>query len=265
MNYPNIAIVSYNILWELMEKSNSKSKGLIDYLIKSDKNNMKENMLKNITNVTDYYNPQIYCFQEASGYESIIKLFNRKIYSYHANKSGPEHMLTIWNHDRFSLIKTFDGEFESGRPFCIFIFKDNLTTNKFILINLHAGHHKDTAKSIFLPIQNLLDKSEEIYSDKFNGVNRIILVGDFNRDINDQNKINNYSLVLTNTKFNFQYYNKRMSNTCCDTMGNLLNRNYDQVIDSYKTPLIRHELNKESWYNYPSSDHVMIMGILKKL
>jgi hypothetical protein len=35
-----------------------------------------------------------------------------------------------------------------------------------------------------------------------------------------------------------------------------------KVIGSYKKLKLIHPLNKESWYKYPSSDHVMIMGIL---
>ncbi len=258
MNYPNIAIVSYNILWQLMEKSNSNS--FVDYFLNSDRKTMKDNMLKNIVKVSDYYNPQIYCFQEASNYQTIYKLFDSKIFSHHVNKSGPEFMLTVWNKERFKIDKKFDGEFESGRPFCIFIFTDNLTENKFTLINLHAGHRSNTLVSIFEPIQKVINTN----IDKFDSIQRIIIAGDFNRNINEEIIEHDFSLKTKNKIFNFNPYTKKMSNTCCDTTGNNLKRNFDHVIDSMYKPLIKHELNKESWYLYPSSDHVMIMSILKK-
>ncbi len=258
MNYPNIAIVSYNILWQLMEKSNEKS--FVDYFVNLDKDSMKKNMLENISKVSDYYNPQIYCFQEAASYRQILKLFDKKIFSHHVNSSEPEDMLTIWNKSRFNLIDSFDSEFESGRPFCILILQDILTKNYFALINLHAGHRKDTVISIFNPIQKLINKNV----DKFNNVNRIIMCGDFNRNINEEIIVNDYKLKIGSHSYNFFPYKKKLSSTCCDTTGNVLHRNFDHVLDSYSTPLIRHELNKESWYKYPSSDHVMIMGILSK-
>ncbi len=264
MNYPNIAIVSYNIFWELMEES--KINNIFDYITGTETKTMRKNMLDNILKVSEYYNPQIYCFQEASNYKLILKLFNQKTFSHHVNKSGREHMLTVWNHERFKLLESFDGEFESGRPFCIFYFQDNLTKNNFILINIHAGHRKDSFTSIFKPIQKILDSNEK----KLKNVSRIIVAGDFNRNINgeileDKTKSTNMLVLNIGTKnFNFNPYDKKMYNTCCDTVGNNLVRNFDHVIDSYQKPLIRHELNKESWYKYPSSDHVLIMSILKK-
>jgi hypothetical protein len=258
MEYPNIAIASYNILWEIMEKDNHNA--LLDLFFKNNYKTMKKNLLANIQNVYDRYNPQIYCFQEAAGYNEIIKIFDKKKYSSHINKSGPEYMLTVWNNLRFKLKKTFDGEFESGRPFCILIFKDNLTKKYFALINLHAGHRTNTDTSIFNPIQKLINKNLKDFSQ----ISRIILVGDFNRDINHENKSNEYHINIADTKYKFNYYEKPSNNTCCDVTGDKLKRNFDHVLDSEKIPMLRHELNKESWYAYPSSDHVMIMSILNK-
>ncbi len=258
MEYPNIAIASYNILWEIMEKQNHNE--ILDLFFKNNYKIMKKNLLANIQNILERYNPQIYCFQEAAGYSQIIRLFDKNIFSSHVNSSGPEYMLTIWNNKRFRLKNKFDGEFESGRPFCILILKDNTTHKYFALINLHAGHKSDTLSSIFKPIQKQINKN----MNKFAKVKRIIIIGDFNRDINLENKSNNYTLEIANTQYKFYFYEKQTENTCCDVTGKKLKRNFDHVLDSEKIPILRHELNKESWYAYPSSDHVMIMSILDK-
>ena len=64
--------------------------------------------------------------------------------------------------------------------------------------------------------------------------------------------------------FNFQYTNKESTNTCCSISGKNLKNNFDFVIDTFDSCILRHELNKESWYLQPSSDHIMIMTIIKK-
>ena len=99
--------------------------------------------------------------------------------------------------------------------------------------------------------------------------------GDFNRNINLE--VNNDSgsgsgskagakliLELNHSIFNFKFTDKISSNTCCSISGNNLKNNFDFIIDSFDSIILRHELNKESWYKQPSSDHIMIMTIIKK-
>lgn len=253
--FNNLSISSYNILWEIMNYDNTKR------FINTDKKLLKiykNNILFNIQKLIDYYNPTIYCFQEAASYNDILKLFDKN-YLFKINKSDKEFMLTIWQNTKINLIASFKGEFEKGRPFIILIFFNKIENYKFILINIHAGHDIDTNKSIIKPIQDVIDTIDTIL---LKDIKRVIITGDFNRDINNKIKINNYYLLINKQKITFKY-NKNNNNTCCDIYGNNFNKNYDNIIDSYKRLKLIHPLNKESWYKYPSSDHVMIMGIIQ--
>ena len=270
MNYPNIAICSYNLNWKIMDLHPD----LIEqYSYSSNELKLfKSNIISNIQTIYDYYNPQIYCFQETSKYQDFIHIFNKEIFKYHINSSGPEFMVTVWDSTRIKLLESIDGEFESGRPFCIFIFKDLLVKNIFILINIHAGHNPNTLYTIFKPIQQIFSKSK-IFSNY--PISRIIIGGDFNRDINQEIKSDSNSnsksksksklvLKLGNRIFNFQFTPKSTSNTCCSISGNKFNKNFDFVIDTFDSCILRHELNKESWYKQPASDHIMVMTILQQ-
>jgi hypothetical protein len=259
--YNNLSICSYNILWEIMNYDNTKR------FINTDKKLLKiykNNILFNIQKLIDYYNPTIYCFQEAASYNDILKLFDKN-YLYKINKSDKEFMLTIWQKTKLELISSFEGEFEKGRPFNILIFLNKIDNYKFILINIHASHDIDTNKSIIKPIQDVIDTIDNLL---LKDIHRIIISGDFNRDINEdinnKIKINNYYLLINKQKITFKY-NKNNNKTCCNIYGNNndINKNYDNIIDSYKKLKLIHPLNKESWYKYPSSDHVMILGIIQ--
>ncbi len=259
MSNSNISVCSYNIFWKVMDPSDTDLKN--DFTLAQLKQ-FKKNIISNIQNVHDYYNPSIYCFQEASNFQDFIHIFKDQFYLKYINVSGPEYMVTVINKNKFSFIDVMPGQFQKGRPFCIFLLKDNDTDENFLLINIHAGHIQYTYNSIFKPIQKSLDMLD--LNNKNNiDISRIVMAGDFNRDINHEIKIDS-QLVLNigNKVFSFKYYDKPMENTCCSLVSTNYTINFDFVIDSFKQPIIRHELNKELWYSNPSSDHVMIMSIL---
>ena len=239
----NISICSYNVYWKIMKNNSSP-------------------LIKNISNIKNYYNPYFYFFQEAENYSEITDIFDKSDYKFHINYSNPEHMLTIWQYKIFKKKIAIDGEFENGRPFCLFVFKDLRFSNYFILINIHGGHHSNTVETIFKPIQNVIDNNIHIIK-KYN-ITRISICGDFNRDIGSQ-------IFLEPSKFNIQInssiYNfiphLTKNKTCCSLNGYGHNKNYDQLIDSYNEPLIIHQLNNESWYISESSDHLAILSIIK--
>ena len=226
-------------------------------------NQLKSNILLNIY-IINYYNPFIYCFQEAESSSDIIKLFPKSEYEYHLGYSEPEHILTIWRKDVLKKKIIFDGEFEKGRPFSIIIFKDKRFSIYWILINIHAGHDPLTYPSIFKPIQNLLNLNDTKIS-KYD-IKRIVIVGDFNRDISSQIKIEPfiYKLFLNNIEFNFNFIETK-NKTCCSLKGWGYKKNCDQLIDSYNKPLLTYQLNKENWYNPESSDHLGILSIVKNI
>ena len=255
-----LSICSYNIFWQIMDLKNSP---LLQKIKINELEKYRKNILKNIYLTHNYYNPFIYCFQEtSSSYSDIINIFNPKDFDHHVGYSNPEHILTIWNNTAIKLMLNIDGEFEPGRPFSLFVFKNISNKKTFILINIHAGHKLDTYDSIFVPIQNIikLNQKKLILFD----ITRIIIVGDFNRNINKEIYENKkkFMLIINNKNIYFNTY-KSNNNTCCSLKGYGHTKNFDQVIDTYSKPILVHVLNKESWYNIPSSDHNMILCILK--
>jgi hypothetical protein len=256
----NISIFSYNIFWKIMKNNNESP--LIKNLGIKKLNELKSNILTNISNVINYYNPIIYCFQESESALDIINLFSKTDYEYYLGYSEPEHILTVWRKDIMKKKIILDGEFEKGRPFTIIIFKDIRFEIYWILINIHSGHNYDTITSIFEPIQNLLNINKKKIEKYW--IKRIVIVGDFNRDISSQIKIepDKYKLIINQLEFNFNslYTNNK---TCCSIKGYGYKFNYDQIIDSYSQPLLIHQLNKESWYIPESSDHLAILCSVK--
>ena len=266
MNYEkkfNISICSYNVYWKIMDSDPSLLSKKIDNaeLLK-----LKENLLKNIFLIKNYYDPYFYCFQESSSYNDITNIFEKSKYDYYVNYSKPEFILTIWKKKLFIKKKVFDGDFEPGRPFSIFIFEDARFNINFILINIHAGHNKNTLKSIFEPIQQTITKNINQIS-KFD-IQRIVICGDFNRDIGKQilgdntntNTYNIYKYKLTINAIEYKFIPIITNNkTCCNLNGYGYNINCDQVIDSFDKPIMIHPLSKEKWYKSKSSDHVAIL------
>ena len=251
-----------NQLDKLLPNSNSDLYKKSTEKIIRNKPKLKSNIITNIINIKKYYNPFVYCFQEAESAHDIINLFEHEQYKYHLGYSEPEHILTIWRKDIMKKKVILDGEFEKGRPFSIIVFNDIRFKIYWMLINIHAGHHPQTNSSIFEPIEKLIIENKNII-DKYD-IKRIVIIGDFNRDISSQIIIEpkKFKLKVNSNEFNF----KSISNTnktCCSLKGYGYKLNYDQIIDSYTNPLLTHQLNKESWYIPEASDHLAILSIIK--
>lgn len=266
----NISVFSYNVFWKVMVESNSP---LVSHIGIKKLKKLKMSILENILSVKNYYSPFIYCFQEAESHNDILKLFEKNIFDYNVGYSNPEHILTIWNINVIKKLFVANDEFEPGRPFSLFVFEDLRFCANFILVNVHAGHKADTFVSIFQPIQHLIN----LHIDAITRLEptRIIICGDFNRDIQGQISIEpkRYFLKIKNKKFFFgnntdaghehEYEYKSVNKTCCNLNGYAYNKNYDQVIDSYDSPIIVYPLNKEKWYIPQSSDHIAVISIVK--
>jgi hypothetical protein len=243
----NLSICSYNIYWENMVDRNLKLN--------------KKNLLSNIYYVHNYYNPDIYCFQEVVNHELILQIFDKRDFDSFLGFSNPEYILTIWNKHKLDKIFIKEGEFEPGRPFTIILFYDKIRNYYFILINIHAGHYVNTKQTIFQPI-NIALNDMSFFIKKYN-VNRIIIVGDFNRDISEELD-DNINIKVLNKNFTFKA-NKNNNKTCCSLKGYGHKYNYDHVIDSYNSPIITKSMKMESWYKNPSSDHIMIISVMKNI
>lgn len=259
----NISICSYNLNWKIMEMPIKKTNSSID----DDKSyKFKINLLKNIKLIYNYYNPFIYCFQEASRPQDIIKIFDPDKFNFNVGQSGPEQILTLWNKQIFRKLLIINSEFEEGRPFTIIVLCDKRFKINFILINIHAAHNVDTLETIFKPIQQTLESDNFIYKKliEFN-ITRIIMCGDFNRDINKELilQINAILYLKIGKKKYFFNYRSNDNKTCCSLTGYGYKHNYDNVIDSYNKPLQIYLLNKEKWYQSKSSDHLMILSVVK--
>lgn len=254
----NISIFSYNVFWKIMKGDTSP---LVKTLGQTQVSELKSNILTNISNTKKYYNPYIYCFQESESFLDIINLFEKSKYKYNLGYSEPEYILTIWRKDILKKKIILNGEFEHGRPFSIIIFFDLRFRIFWMLINIHAGHNPNTNYSIFEPIQKLISLNQNIIC-KYD-IKRVVIIGDFNRDISSQIFISpiKYKLLINLKKFYFkQIINS--NKTCCSIKGWGYKLNYDQIIDSYSRPLLTYQLNKENWYKSQSSDHLAILSII---
>jgi hypothetical protein len=245
-------IISYNVSWEAMTSN-------INSNVKLCSNDIcKINILDNIAYNIKKYNPLFAFFQEASEHYDIIDLFNNDIYANFVNTSEKEFMVSIWNKQKFTLIKASNGEFEKGRPFAIIILKNNKSKKNIALINLHAGHFIDSQLHIFDIINNFI-KKEFNYNIK-KSITRVIMSGDFNRNIFEDNT-SNYIIKFID-EFKLKRYNHNKY-TCCSMLNYGHKFNYDHVLDS-KAIIIKKILgNSISKYKYPASDHILIITNLK--
>lgn len=256
----NISICSYNLNWKIMSlPPNTKSKNEPYY-------EFKINLLKNIEFVYHHLNPFIYCFQEVVRPQDILKIFNEKKFDFNLGKSAQALILTIWNKQIFKKKLIIDSEFEEGRPFTIIIFYDKRFQINFMLVNIHAGHNSNTSDTLFNPIQQTIFANNFIYKKLIEfDIKRIIICGDFNRNINvelsnDVGKL--FNLKIGRKKFYFNYLTNT-NKTCCSLSGYGFKYNYDNLIDSYFKPISTIPMIKEKWYNPKSSDHSMILSTVK--
>ena len=167
--------------------------------------------------------------------------------NYHINKSGPEYMITFYKVN-YEKINAYDGEIISGRPFCIFMFKNIILKNKFYLTNIHSSHHPNTFLSIIKPLENIIKNLDHT------NVSEFILGGDFNR-----NMCKNISITSKNYIFKLKNI-ENTENTCCDDNMKSLKYNYDHILCSSKP------IKKIIYNNFtPASDHMMVLVELKDL
>jgi hypothetical protein len=251
-----LTIMSYNVSWEAMTSNTSgqfklcKTDSLGDGLCKS-------NIQSNVSTNVKKSNPDFALFQEAAEHPDIINLFDNNIYESHVNTSGKETMLTIFNKKKFTLVKAYDSEFEEGRPFTIIVLTNNKTKKNIALVNLHAGHKFDTQKTIFDKINDLI-KNNISYPIK-KSITRIIVGGDFNRDVFEDDT-SNYTI-----KFIDEFELKRFANnkkTCCSVLGYGHKYNYDHVLDSKSIINKKIIANSVKNYKIPASDHILITAKL---
>jgi hypothetical protein len=248
-----LTVLTYNVSWEAMTSNTSgnfklcKENTLGDGLCKT-------NILDNISSNIKKYSPDFACFQEAAEHNDIVDLFDKNIYKNFVNMSGKETMLTLWNYKKFDLVKSYYGNFEEGRPFAIIILLNKKTKKNFALINIHAAHRINSQSSIFDVINNFI-KTNIGYTIK-KSVNRVLMVGDFNRDV-FEDETSDYNIKFIDT-----FELKKISNnkaTCCSILGYGHKYNYDHVLDSKGVVSKKILANTVKTYKYPASDHILVI------
>lgn len=252
-----LTVLSYNVSWEAMTSTNQGNfklcitDGLGEGVCKS-------NILDNISQNIKKYKPDFATFQEAAEHTDIIDLFDSNKYDNFVNMSEKETMLTIWNTTKFLLVKAYGGQFEEGRPFAIVILQNKKSKKNLALINIHTAHKVDTQKTIF-DILNKFIKTNIGPTIK-KSVNRVIIAGDFNRNIYED-ETSDYSIKFVDI-FNLKRTNNNKG-TCCSILGYGHKFNFDHVIDSKSTISKKILGNSIKNYKYPASDHVLVIVKLK--
>jgi hypothetical protein len=219
----------------------------------SGNNLCKSNILSNISLYLEKFSPDFVCFQEASNYQDLLNLFDINLYKNFINKSGKEFMATLWNYKKFSLVKSFYGEFEKGRPFAILILKYLTNKKNIALINIHASHEIDTQKYIFDVINNFINNNISYYLKK--SISNVFMVGDFNRNILNDNF--DYHIIFSKIFSLHKFSNNKP--TCCSILGYGFNRDYDHVLISNGSIIKKITANSSIKYKFPSSDHIMVI------
>ena len=167
-------------------------------------------------------------------------------------QDGQEGMLTIVNQNKYNIIKgrQCSGNInESGRPFLIVVVESKFNKEIIAFINIHAGHNLKSSNDIKTYIEGGCTALD------ITNINRIIMAGDFNADIDT---VNLFGKTLYNVK------KKPRDKTCCGNISsginNMTDRESDHILDSNKhnNPIkIISNRNK-----FPSSDHHYVFAEL---
>jgi exonuclease III len=279
----NINIISYNVCWEALEGMKSKFLDMT-YCGKSPNNTCVNNIakiiafdgLKLINNIYDFI-----CLQEIKNIPSQLIELEKDInninpnfllnYKYVITQINIAGIITMYNKNKYTLIKSLDCNFDStaDRPFHILLFKEGI-----IYINLHAPNIREIIEL------NKLETREQKIKEKFKLLKKsienkllllnvelknykIIISGDFNDDIDND--------FLNFTKFTL---NKEKSiSTCCIPNPMPIqnySRNYDHILVSYNN-FNFFTFNKFQQSKYIKdnksfmSDHLPVFAIIKSI
>jgi hypothetical protein len=270
-------ILSYNVSWECMTNSSSGSAGELGYLcMKKSKNNYycKNNFihfLKNSFNNESIYD--IISLQEASNLfdiQNLLPELNYLNYDTYKSTSKNEIMITIFNKNKFKIIKKIYGEFKSGRPLQIFIIKNLMDNENIIFVNLHyctLNINNKECLSLTDTLTYYLKKINPNYQNIYYNY-RIIITGDFNHDINIKfpNKYNlkesENSIIFKPFKYLKNVGIKNPQKTCCHKKNFTSKIEYksDFILDS--KILAKNNIVYVPLFLKEISDHLPIEAIL---
>lgn len=259
-----VKVFTYNVCWEANKPAPLSYNGKLSGDLLNVCQNNVEKCRQNISNtISNYLHKNKYDFialqeipiENSPGLQLNDWIKRFKIKNNHnviINTSGFEKMMTIYDSTKYRLIQHKFGNLnEKGRPFNSILFEDIKSKQNLMFVNLHAGHSMKSYGSLQMKKQIEKQWSKQTHID------RVIVAGDFNRDI--PNIDENYKLSLN--LFGFNLYNKYKNRllSCCSTSSSPLYKYpKDHILDSYTGATY-----KKGKINFPSSDHLYISALLK--
>ena len=223
---------TYNVSWESMSGRRDNCENKL----------CKTNILKIFNaNKSDFF-----LIQEASNFEDVTFNEMNKI----THKSALEDSIIYYN-NKFKLLETIKGEFKTGRPYIIALFKkDNI---KYVVINIHLSEdigNQETKLPELKKLENNL--SDLILSAVTNKETKIIIGGDFNYDFTPPIIIEIFTRIFTKEHPSI--------NTCCDLLADAtipLTYKYDHLLISENLQFISFKKLIGLTPNY--SDHLPML------
>jgi len=145
----NLKILSWNICWECMSANNDKH--ILAVYCKNTKT-----CLPNVVDLIEQEKYDIIGLQEAAKYKDIIdksaKLQKMGCIHHALDNNGfIVDLTTFYNIRKFKVLAVKVGNLfnKLGRPYHIIFLQYNITSDKYIIINLHNGHYVPTKSKVF--------------------------------------------------------------------------------------------------------------------
>ena len=229
----SINILSYNICWECMANHNKA--------VHCNNDSCMRNVRKIISKNYDFVG-----IQEGTPYNIHNLNYESIIYKSKIRNNTNVFAILLYNPETFKFLKTTkisgllkdNNRLDPGRLFVGGVFKNLLNKQKYLVISLHNGH-ENTRCNWLNVIKNKIKRK------KIKNIDNIIIMGDFNENINKCSP-----LKLLNKRI--EPINKN-TNTCCD----FRDKNYTYLFDNFVTNMTPETFNVITPKHF-ASDHLPI-------
>lgn len=237
----SLKILSYNICWECMDNQSVATHCNNDSCLHSVKSILSKSF--------DFIG-----LQEATPKIISNLNYNHIKFSSKIKNNISVYALLLYNNSKFSVINNSkisgilkdNNRLNSGRLFVGAIFKNIHSNKKYLVVSLHNGHDNTLCNWVHL-INNQIKRKNNIYSK--HTLSGIIIMGDFNENVNKCSSINLLDFNITPINTN--------TNTCCNFNSNSYRYVYDNII----TNLPLKTFNTITPKNF-ASDHLPITATL---
>lgn len=262
-----INVLTYNVCWECISGESEKGSAKL-YGKKCGQKKCYDNIVELCSSIPYTF----ICLQEgniklANGIIKKLKINNKGNYSKIVKKSGEANIIIIYRCDLFRTGNFTEYGYinEIGRPYLFQNFIDLNNDNVLYVGNIH-GPHVDKNIDCLKWINNYMNK---IFKNQKSPDKKIILMGDFNREIKK-------NINIKGLNINLKVLNKGDIKTAFNVDGN--NANYKYGIDNilisnnikniYGPETINQKNlllpnNNKKIFTHLSSDHKPLLCILK--